>query len=227
MCGCRFDHGMKHSWQVNVDSEDRLAPHDPCAVHAGLRRADDVEILRVLERQRIEVGRGYARRGIGQFAVTPASSGFAVDDKALVRGKLACRNAGSPRSRLDQHCPRRCARPAHRDVGEPHREAAACALAFETRGVEVGLHDRDFVPRAVEFLGDQHRQCGHYALADLGVLGSDGDRAVGGNGDELCELDSGLVRIAKCGSRQGQAQRKAPACQRRDLEECTAVECGG
>ena len=51
-------------------------------------------------------------------------------------------------------------------------------LAAVLGGVHVALHDAHVLPVDVEFLGDQHRQRGLDALADLGVLGGDGDLAV-------------------------------------------------
>jgi hypothetical protein len=74
--------------------------------------------------------------------------------------------------------------------------------------VEVGLLDLDLRPLGVEFLGDQHRQHGLHALAGLGILGDDRDRAVGGDADELAEWHG--LDATRGGGRQHAVERPAP-----------------
>jgi hypothetical protein len=51
-----------HSWHSRIDPEDRLAFHDPGAVDAHHRPADDGELLGSLERHRIQIRRSQGCR---------------------------------------------------------------------------------------------------------------------------------------------------------------------
>ena len=62
------------------------------------------------------------------------------------------------------------------------------------------------VPCDVQFLGDQHGQHRPDALADLGVLGDDGDRAVGGDLDEVVRIGRSPAAPRACAA----ASRSVP-----------------
>jgi len=73
---------------------------------------------------------------------------------------------------------------AHLPHGYPvirRRCAAAGDLPVILHAIDIGLLDLHVLPIDIEFLGDQHGQHGSDALADLGILGHNGDGAVRSN----------------------------------------------
>jgi hypothetical protein len=84
----------------------------------------------------------------------------------------------------DEHLAARSTDAAQRIPVDRRGRAAASALSAIFGFVEVGLLDSNRFPIDVEFIGDDHRQAGLYALANLGILTHDGDGAVGSYADE-------------------------------------------
>jgi hypothetical protein len=62
--------------------------------------------------------------------------------------------------------------------------AAAGTLRAIFCFVEIGLLNANIFPINVEFFCNEHRQAGFHALADLGILAHDSDRAVGSDAHE-------------------------------------------
>jgi len=81
---------------------------------------------------------------------------------------------------------------AERLEAEQQAEAAAGKLVLDSR-VERRLGDRHLVPVDLEFLGQHHRQRVPYSLADLGVLGIQGDVAIRRDLDQRMQLGRGRL----------------------------------
>ena len=109
--------------------------------------------------------------------------------------------------------------------------AAAGALRAVLRFVEVGLLDLDVLPIDVELVGDDHGEMGLDALADLGILGDDGDDAVGVNLTKARRYEVPAAGRGGLGEELRDADRlnveRPRACRRRqsgDAEERATVE---
>ena len=86
-----------------------------------------------------------------------------------------------------QHGARGGTDPALRQPVGGRRGAATGDLRLILGGVEVGLLHAHVRPVHVELLGDQHGQHRLDALTDFGVLGGDGDDAIGRDAHEGTE----------------------------------------
>ncbi len=117
----------------------------------------------------------------GQLSVTDGAVGRLVIHLARPRGQLGFLHVPGLRGRGDEHGAGCRAHLAHRQPVRRSSRAAAGDLAAVLRGIHVGLLDLYILPIDVEFVGDQHGQHGSDALADLGILGHDGDGAIRGD----------------------------------------------
>src|SRR5712691_10006182 len=112
--------------------------------------------------------------------------------------------------------------------------AATGALGTVFRFVKVGLLDADVFPIDVEFISDDHGEMSLHTLADLGVLGHDGDGAIGGDANERGGIEGGGRRLWRLGLRcysEGFCDRlemiskeKAASHNGRDAEKGATIE---
>jgi hypothetical protein len=176
--------GVEHSRQLRVDAVDRLAAHDPRHVDVLRRRSDHLVVLGILQRDGLQVWYRHRRRLRRELAVA---------ERSVRRGVCDAPRAGRARRRLDaprlrgrghEHLPRGGAALAKRIPVDRCRRAAAGALHAEALFVERRIVDGDALPVHVELVGDDHRQVHLRALAALGILAEDRDRAVGMNREE-------------------------------------------
>ena len=177
-------------------------------------------VLRVLERDGL--------RGPARGSVAALRRELAVAERPVRSPRASPRPARSctrPRARPTSAaaaaisiCARRRRRPG---ASASQLFGVACCRRRPARPyfdrVDVGLLDRDLLPVDVELLGDQHRQHRLDALADLGVLGDDRDRAVGVMRMNAFGASGGRRRRAgACACRASAARgRGRAACRRR------------
>lgn len=171
--------------------------------------ADELEVLRILERDRL--GHRLLRCRFGELAVRGGLLGGRVQHLALVGGDLARRHLPFFGRGRDQHRARGSAGLAHLLVRDRHGVAAAGALHAAHQGAAVLLgvgrraFDVDEIPVGVELFGRERRQARERALAHLEVLGQDRHAVVFGDADEGvgCE-DVGLAfGLHRLGQRRG------------------------
>ncbi len=117
--------------------------------------------------------------------------------------------------------------PVRRQAGTA---ADALAAVFPPESVS-RLHDTerhrtdaDFRPFDVELFGDEHRQRGTHALADLGLIAADDDVAVGLDLDKESQLT--LVGRVRRKSHGGHAENEAPGGASAADQELAAAEFG-
>ena len=219
------EHGVPHARDLDVDAEERPARQDARIVDAGDRRADDGEFLGILEPDGLQVGRGNGRRLGDELAVTQLPAARLVEDGGGGGGALRFGHAPGEGGRRHQHLPGGGADSAELVV--VHRGGHTSAGELTTvLGIGVGLFDPDRLPLDVEFLGDQHREHGLDALADLGILGDDGDGAVGADPDVDVRLEFGDAALAGSG-RQVRSEQQAAGGEGGDLEEGAAIDSRG
>ena len=103
---------VQHAGQLHVDAEQRLARDDLLIVDAGHARAEELEVLGILERR---VRRRRERRGLRrELAVRRAALRRRMNHGALLRRALAGRHAPRLRGGGDEHRARGCAGAAER-----------------------------------------------------------------------------------------------------------------
>ncbi len=221
---------VQHSRHRDVDAEHRLSGHDVPHVDAGHARADDLEIFRVFQLHRREIGRGQRRRLRGELTVRRLAAALAVQHDAFGRLELGLRHVERLRRRGDKHRAPRRADLTHRHPVRRRRRAAARALRLELGRVEQRLFDANVLPRHVQLVGDDHRKHRLHALPDLRVLGDDRDDAVRRDANEVAER--GLGRRRRERERFGRfteldvrAEQNAAAGERGDAQERTPVDC--
>ena len=174
-----LEHGVQHARHLDVDAEDRLARHDGRVVDALRVLADDLEVLRVLERDRLESGRRNGR-GLGRAARCTRRGG--ANARASPHRTPSCT---PPRARSTSAPPRRRA-----SRGQRRRRGASAASCSAWRCCRQRSAAVNFVvsrsPCSMRTLFQstssssaisigQHRL---HALPDLRVLGDDRDEAV-------------------------------------------------
>ena len=178
------DDGRQCAGRAHVESVQRLAANDSGSIHVRTRRADDPVVAWRLER---DVHRHRQPRRLGrQLAIA----------QAAIAGSQHPSRAGEARCRLDlpargrsrhEHHPGRCAGLAQRLEAEQQAQAAAGELVVQP-SVQRRLDHLDLFPVHLQFLSHDHGQRGPDALADLRVLGKDGDAIVGGDADQRVQL---------------------------------------
>src|SRR5437588_11543516 len=80
---------VQHAGQSRVNSEDRLTLHDPGAVDANQRPADDGELSGFLECYGLQVRRNQCGRDGSDLAVADRSSRGAMEDASLGWAQIA------------------------------------------------------------------------------------------------------------------------------------------
>ena len=177
-----LDGGVEQSGQLQVHAVDLRAGEFVLGVQAHDRLADELPVLRVLQRH---VGR---RRelagGFGHLAVAGAAPGWAVRDDAVGGAAFADRHLPFIGRRLHQQQTRGGA--ALADVVLRFADAAAAtggevAPDAVARQVLAGrrLFGADLGPVAFQFLGHQLCQPGERALPHLGAHDADHHAVVG------------------------------------------------
>jgi hypothetical protein len=179
-----LDNRVQHTGHGNVDTEHRFAGIDGAGVHPGLRLADNAKFLRVLELDRFQVGRRKLGRPGGQIAVGRGATGFGMHHLAAVGRALGLGHTPVLRCRRDEHLAIGRANASQRVPVHGSRHAAPGKLRTEGLRVDAGLLDFHAFPIDVKFLGYEHGQHGLHTLADLWVLGHDGDHAIGADANE-------------------------------------------
>ena len=170
-----------------------------------------LKVFGILQRHAGEIGRRQSG-GLGrELAVGKRASARRVADDARLGDAFRRRDAPRLGRRGDEHLPSRSADAAQGIVVERRRHAPAGELPAVFGGVERRLLDAHVFPFDVEFLGDDHRQHGLDALADLGVLRHDRHDAVRRDPDEGVE-GSGSARGNRPPSRPSRRRRGRMAC---------------
>ncbi len=179
------DDGIQHIRQSQVGAVLLSSRQHRLHVRVGHRRADQPEILLILERRLF--GHGQFGRRVSKRSVREPSPGRGIDDMAVLRGKVLFRDSQFSRCGRHQHSPGRRTGLAHGRVVEANAQAAARELVVEAR-IPVGLLDPYGFPVDVEFLGNDHRQRGLHALAHFGILGIQGDNAIAADTDQRMQF---------------------------------------
>ena len=107
-----------------------------------------------------------------------------MEDTTPGRRELVRFDVPLQRRGLYQHGARRGARLPHWQPVLRGRSAPARGLLAVAVLIDIRLRNAHLAPVAVELIGHHHGKRGLDALPDLGILGDDGNRAVGGDGDE-------------------------------------------
>lgn len=195
--GTAGNDGVEHAWHLGVDPEQRLATDDPVRVQLAPRRADYGELVRGLENHVAD--RFTAPRGLaGEFAIGGGATG-GVPDHPAIRGEFVHGNMPAFGRRLEDHAPGARAGLSQRHEACPHAvRAAGGALARAKIGArlppgvarQVQRHrlDRHPLERDIQFVGDEHRERGRYALAHLSDVAADRHRAVRLDANEGADL---------------------------------------
>ena len=179
------DDGVEHAVEPRVLAVLRLAGRDVAGVdQLQLALADVAELGRVLQAQ------GLARRdrllggGLGQRPVAELPAGRLVHDLVVLRLDLGHRHLPLRGGRGLEHRARRGAAATHGVEEVPGAARAVGVLVAVLLLVAGRLRDLDALPVGFELLGHDHRHAGAHALAHLGAVADDGDRAVVRDGDE-------------------------------------------
>ena len=196
--GRPLDGCIEHPRQSHIDTEARLPVHLLGRVEARHRLAEQVEILRVLERRIL--GHGERCRACRELAVTELALRRRVDHRTLLGA--ARRRSHSPllRRGSHEHLARGGARLAQRLVRATY--AAAPARAHATRPARGILGRRAHAHRCelhLELLGDDHGERCVHALSHLRLVYRDRDDAVGADvhpavGSKGCRASGSVVR---------------------------------
>ena len=196
------------------------------AVHARRLLADELEVLRILERHlRGQRARGSLRR---QLTERRAAARWRMGHDATIHGDLRGGDAPFTCGGLDEHGARRGAGAPHLVPGIGHRRAAARDLSSAqqpvtvARGVRGSRLDANLGPVGVELFGQDRGDPTVAALAELDVLADDRDRVVGSDADESIgrkPLDGGRRAAVET-----DADDERGAGERRGLEEATTSE---
>ena len=185
--GTRGDGGDLHSRQLDVDAELRGPIHLPGGIEALGRRADQLEVLRVPERD-LRWDR-QLRGPVRQYAVGELAAGGRVRDDSSPR--LARSLIDLPRlgCRGHEHRPRGRAGAAQRLVERAHgRRGARLLIAEEFVRVEVVVGrrvlDLDLIQSDLQLLGQEHRHRRVRALPHFDLTDDQGDPAIPADANE-------------------------------------------
>jgi len=192
MDGAALDDCVAHAGHRCVDAKNRFACHDQRAVDAAHRGADDLEVLRILEPDLLQIGWRHLARLRRQSAVAQLAARRRVGHDARRRRALGRIHIPGLGGGGDEHLPSRSAHAAH-DIVVPADGPAA------TGGAEAGMEliddcrfDPDIFPVDVELFGNDHGQTGLDSLSHLGRPGDEGNDAVGPDADVGIERHLGL-----------------------------------
>src|SRR5262252_7575534 len=209
----------------NVDAIDGRAVDLPCCVQTLGRRADELEILRPLERH--VFGDRHAGGVGGKLAICGAFPRRRVQHFTTLRAAGRCIHIPALCRRGDEHGSRGRTGLAQRLPRRAYRAGIAGCLYASQPGITVEL----FVGRSMlqphlfqlhlQLFCDQHGDRGIGALAHLDVGHGQGNLPVASNADEGVGRETsgtGGFGFATC-ERQAQAQQQASARGRSGLQE--------
>jgi hypothetical protein len=247
--GAGLDRGHLHARHAHVEAELRLAVDLVGGVHAAQRLADELEVLRLLQRHLARHRQPCGRAGERAEAELPA--GGRVAHHAARHGAALGVDLPLRGGRSHQQRARHGARLAQHGVGAARAGRAPGDLAAEQRHAVQGLVGRrvlhaHLVELHAQLLGQQHRGAGVDGLAHLdhrhhephaavGVdadegVGREGGRAVRQCGSGVC----GLLARADCGeglaaADPGEGEREAAGLQRGAAADADRARdfCGG
>lgn len=220
------DHRHQHVRQLDVlGVAGRAGALDQAVLAAHPVGADQGEGLGILQ------GRVLGRRdlgGVGDQFAEPRALAAGVADHPVLDGDLADRDVPPRRRRLHEHRPRPGPGLAQLLPGVGDRRRAAGQLdAGRAVAVELGVGRRvdhlDPAPVGVQLLGDDGRQAGMVALAELDVLGQHRHRPVRVELDERPEgagldLGAGAHQVGRrAADQQGAADQGGADHQSRRL----------
>ena len=205
-----------HAWRPNVDAIDGRSVDLRRRVETLGRGADELEILRPLERHAF--GDRHAGGIGGKFAIFDASSRRRVKHFAALRAAgrridipALCRRRDQHGSRGRAGLAQRLPRPAYRV------RVAGCLHAQQGIGVELFVGRSMLQPHLfqvhLQLFGDQHRDGGIGALAHLDIGHGQDDLSVAADADEGVgheAIGADRFGFAVC-ERQAQAQHQAAA----------------
>ncbi len=162
--------GVDHVRHFEIDAEQGFTRHDGGVVRAAEALAEKAVLVAGFQLKGFLIGHRQRARLDREIAVTELAPARGVDHFTVQCRQLARRDAPFTRGSRDEHRARRSARltqliPAQRD-----RTRTAGALATVYRRINGSLGDVDVGPRGVQFLGDDQREGGLDALADLGAF---------------------------------------------------------
>ena len=224
-------HGRQHARQPHVDAVGLLAAALGAGVQPGRRTADQPEVGRVLQHH---PGRHRLARGVGGERAVGQAAAVGRQHLAGARAQRGHVELPALRGGRQQHGARPGAEFAVLHEAVLQRRGAAGEVHAPQR-VGIGrvvaavaaAHAR---PVGVELFGQQHRQRGLHALAELEPVDGDGDGAVGRDLHEgrglLRRLQRGFGGRGRGGQRRGQhTEREAAAAG--ELQELAARQRRG
>jgi hypothetical protein len=132
---------MEHARNGDIDAEERPTGHDLRVVDAGKPLADDLEALRILERDGGRTRHRHIGRFRGERAITQRAAASAMNDEACRGAAFRGLDVPALRRRRHQHLPRGRSDTAQRVVVERGRPAAAGELLTKLGGIERRFFD--------------------------------------------------------------------------------------
>lgn len=221
--GAVNDGAVEHAGTAHVDAVLSLASQFRGNVYARQRLADVTEVLGVLERRFLRDRK--LGGGGSEGAVRGTTPGILVNDEARLGGASRSGNVPLLRGGGDEHGAAGGGGVAEARPTGANGGAAAGTLEAILR-VEHGTRDFDMLPVGVELVGEDHREAGVRALAELRLRDPEGDAVIGRDLEPGIGLEGGGAFV---GIRVGQVEGddQAGAGQGRGLEEFAAIEALG
>ncbi len=169
-----LDRGIQHAGKPQVDDEFLAAIQLVDGIESMQGLAGDLPVARLLQHDRLRVGRRQLRCRDRDFTVARPALGRRMRNDAVRHREFPHRHVPFIGRGLKQHHARSSTAAAHVVLRNADAAAAASAhfapgaLGREilTRGDGLG---RNFLPVALQLLGDQLREAGARALAHLGA----------------------------------------------------------
>ncbi len=198
--------GVLHAGQDHIDAEQGLCVQHKRAVDPGLGLADNGVGLGVLERDRLQVRRRQFRGGRRQLNIAGLAAGSGVMDLAFRRRQFPDRHIPLCGGGGQHQGTTGGADAAHRLPVAGRRGRTARRLLAVASAIDRGGFDAHLTPIDVELLGDQHRQRGLDALADLRIARHQRHRIVGIDRDVIAKCDSDPHRAWRGAGAKAQGQ---------------------
>ena len=208
------DGADRHARHLHVDAVDRRAVDLLGRIEPLGRRADQLEVLGILERDLLR--RRQRRRLVDQRAVGERAPGRLVDHLAVLGAAGVEIDTPLVRRGLDQHGPRRGARAAEGLVKRADRGRTAGHLKpHQWVGVELvarrRLCDPHLVEADLEFFRHQHRKGGEGPLTHLDLRDGDRDPAVAIDENESVGRKAVGGRASRRRDQRGEAEAQQQA----------------
>ena len=222
------DHRRQHAGQPDVGAVGRLAGDEGGAVDERQRAAALHELGVRPQLDRLCVGHGQRRGGLGQLAEAGLLPRRGIVHRVVVDDQALGRNAPASRGRGAQHAARGRAGEAHHVVEVLDAVRAVGVLVAVAR-VGVALDDRD--PREVgaELVGQHERQRRADALSHLGARADDRNDSVRADLDEVRRLElrrEAVLRLDRRCDAHSQHQPADRPAERHDEEAPADLELG-